>query len=367
MQQVQHARGWSFLPKVTFIITLGLITAATGFKASAVDVFTDPVGFITLTAEGTAGPGSSPAYSFQGLGMTQIPAQRGLVTSVSGQAVAISGLVAGQYNAGPRGALYYIEDVNTNSAYAGFTDDIVSNDATSVYTAFDDHVQIVAADGYKIIPHWTIAGVFGATDQAGLQQGSGTTADQILIQNPNAAGQPLAVYYYNNVTSKSLTPGWRGGSSGNTDVSQTPLYNDQGVLIGRQVSTNLSYQLVGAVKIGPTLIPLSGTNNFAGNVYATSTMTLSNSHLYTDGNPNDSLVAGTGTTADQVLVHNDATGALTVYYYNNVTSKSLTPGWRGGSTGNTDQSGATIPIGSFVLIELQPGHSGFNWAAPAPY
>ena len=52
MQQVQHARGSSFLPKLTFVITLGLITAATGFKASAVDVFTDPVGFITLNAVG---------------------------------------------------------------------------------------------------------------------------------------------------------------------------------------------------------------------------------------------------------------------------------------------------------------------------
>src|ERR1019366_455210 len=91
MQQAQHARGWNFLPKLTFVITIGLITAATGFQARALDVFTDPVGFITLTAEGTADPGSSPAYSFQGLGMTQVVAQRGIVTSVSGQALAISG------------------------------------------------------------------------------------------------------------------------------------------------------------------------------------------------------------------------------------------------------------------------------------
>jgi hypothetical protein len=366
MQQAQHARGWNFLPKLTFVITIGLITAATGFQARATDVFTDPVGFITLTAEGTAGPGS-PAYSFLGLGMTQIPALRGVATAVSGPAVAITGLTATQFNAGPLGPLFYVEDVNSNSAFVGFTDDIVSNDANNVYTLFNDSVQIAANDNYKIYPHWTIAAVFGATDQAGLQQGTGTTADQIQIQNPNVAGQPLATYYYNNVTSKTLTPGWRSPSSGNTDVSLTPLYIDQGVLIGRQVSTNLTYLLVGGVKVGPTLIPLGGTNNFAGNVYATSTMTLSNSHLYTDGNPDDSLVAGTGTTADQVLVHNDVTGGLTTYYYNNVTSKTLTPGWRSPSSGNTDQSGATIPMGAFVLIELQSGRPGFNWAEPAPY
>jgi len=361
MQQAQHARGWNFLPKLTFVITIGLITAATGFQARAVDVFTDPVGFITVNPVPNG-------LAFIGLGLTQIPALRGVVGTVSGQQVPVnSTLTPGQYAEGPRGPLFYIEDVNSNSAYAGFTDDIISNDANNVYTLFNDSVQIAANDSFKIYPHWTIAAVFGATDQAGLQPGSATTADQILIQNPNLPGQPLATYYYNNVTSKILTPGWRGASSGNTDVSQTPLYNDQGVLIGRQVSTNLSYLLVGGVKLGPTLIPLGGTNNFAGNVYATSAMTLSNSHLYTNGNPSDSLVAGSAATADQVLIHNDATGALTTYYYNNVTSKILTPGWRGAATGNTDQSGATIPMGAFVLIELQSGRPGFNWAEPAPY
>src|ERR1017187_2627452 len=82
MQQAQHARGWNFLPKLTFVITIGLITAATGFQARALDVFTDPVGFITLTAEGTAGPGSSPALSLLGLGMTQIVANRGAITGI---------------------------------------------------------------------------------------------------------------------------------------------------------------------------------------------------------------------------------------------------------------------------------------------
>src|ERR1035438_7164070 len=109
MQQVQHARGSSFLPKLTFVITLGLITAATGFKASAVDVFTDPVGFITLTAEGTAGPGS-PAYSFLGLGMTPILANRGAITTISGNDITVNNtLTANQFVTGAEGPQFYIE------------------------------------------------------------------------------------------------------------------------------------------------------------------------------------------------------------------------------------------------------------------
>src|SRR2546429_118499 len=40
---------WSHLPKLTLIITLGLATTLTSQKASAVDVNTDPVGFVTIS------------------------------------------------------------------------------------------------------------------------------------------------------------------------------------------------------------------------------------------------------------------------------------------------------------------------------
>jgi len=363
MQQAQHARGWNFLPKLTFVITIGLITAASGFKASATDVFTDPVGFITLTAVGTSGPGS-PAYSFTGLGMTQIPALRGLVGTVSGQQVPVnSTLTAGQFNAGPLGPLFYIEDVNAGSPYVGFTDDIISNDAANVYTANNDSSLIATGDAFKIIPHWTIATVFGPTDQSGLQPGSLSTADQILIQNPIT--QAFTTYYYATAT-KVLTAGWKNPATGNADASQTPLYNDQGVLINRQVSTNLSIQLVGAVKIGPTIVPLGGSNNFAGNVYATGSITLSNSGLYTDGSSTDSVVAGSLSTADLVLIHNDNTGAFNTYYYATAT-KVLTAGWKNPATGNADASTNVIPLGAEILIQIQPPRSGFNWKEPAPY
>ena len=236
MQQAQHARGWNFLPKLTFVITIGLITAATGFQASATDVFTDPVGFITLTAEGTAGPGSSPAQSFLGLSMTQIPAVRGIVGTVSTTKVGVnSTLTPGQFNAVAQGPQYYIEV--TSGQFAGFTDDIISNDAANVFTAIDDSGQVLAGATFKIIPHWTLSSVFGATNSAGLQAGTSGTADLVEVQNPLT--QLFSVYYYAAAT-KSLTAGWKN-AVGNTDASNVPLYNDQGVLIARQVATNVAF------------------------------------------------------------------------------------------------------------------------------
>jgi len=354
MQRVQHARGWSFLPKVTFIITLGLITAATGFKASAVDVFTDPVGFITLTAQGTAGPGSSPAYSFLGLGMTSIVANRGAISAIAGNDITVNNtLTPAQFAVGPNGPLFYIEFLD--GANPGLTDDVVSNSATDVFTSGNDASAIAGAATYKIYPHWTLNSVFGSTDTADLDPAT----DLILIQNPLT--QAFSTYFYSK-GSKSLGTGWRQNGQGSTDVGQTPLYNDQGVLISRANSSNVTFQLVGGVKLGPTIIPLSGTNNFSGNVYASSALVLSNSGLFTDGVNTDSLVPA----VDLVLIHNDAAGSFNTYFFSKG-SKSLGTGWRQNGQGATDEGGTQIPLGAQLLIQLAPGNGGFNWKSPAPY
>jgi len=352
MQRVQHARGWSFLPKATFIITLGLITAATGFKASAVDVFTDPVGFITLTAEGTAGPGSSPANSFLGLGMTPILANRGAITAISGNDITVnSTLTAGQFAVGPNGPLFYIEFLT--GANPGLTDDVVSNSATDVFTANNDSGAVAGATTYKIYPHWTLNSLFGSANQAGLD-----LSDQILVQNP--ISQSFATYFFAK-GSKSLGTGWRQTGQGATDFGNQPLYGDQGLVFSRTIATNTAVMLVGAVKLANTLIPISPLNNFVANVYATSSMTLSSSALFTDGSQTDSL-----TTADFVLIHNDAAGSFNTYFFAKG-SKSLGTGWRQSGQGATDQGQTSIPIGANVVIQLTGSESGFNWAAPAPY
>ena len=153
----------------------------------------------------------APAYTFWGLGMTPVAVLRGQIGTVNGTQLPVnSTLTPGQYNANSQGNQYYIEDLGSNSTAVGFTDDIVSNDAANVYTAFNDSsADSKTGDNFKIYPHWTLAALFGATDHAGLQQGNSTTADQITIENANAPGQGLTSYYYNNVSSKSASIGWR--------------------------------------------------------------------------------------------------------------------------------------------------------------
>jgi uncharacterized protein (TIGR02597 family) len=371
MQSAYHARSLRLIPKLAFTISIGLITTVASYKAAAqVNVYTDPVGFITLTAEGTSGPGVSPANSFWGLGMTQIPTSRGLVTGVSSNQVGTGIPIpvgcpdcpvpdGGQfYNQ------FYLEDLGSNGV-VGFTDDIISNDNSgNVYTETDDHLYIKTGDAFKIYPHQTLATVFGTNDSAGLNPGTSGSADLVLVQNPST--KLFSTYYY-AAASKTLSAGWKNAATANADASLVPLYQDQGIIISRQVSTNLTVQLVGGVKLGPTLIPFFGPGNtFAANVYATSATTLSNSMLYVDGVDTDSLVAGTSGSADLVLIHNDAAGTFATYYYA-AASKTLSAGWKNAATANADASQTQIPLGANIVIQLQPGHTGFNWGAPAPY
>jgi hypothetical protein len=123
--------------------------------------------------------------------------------------------------------------------------------------------------------------------------------------------------------------------------------------------------LVGGVKLGNTIVPIGPTNNFAGNVYATSALTLTNSNLL-QSDSTKSLTGGSSSTADKVLIFNQVTGAFTTYFWS--TGGASGTGWR--STGTTDQGSTPIPLGqSLVIIRGTAAipRGPINWYAPAPY
>ncbi|MGA2140222.1 MAG: hypothetical protein ABSH14_15305 [Verrucomicrobiia bacterium] len=350
MQRGYSTRGIRFLA-VAF--SIGLITAVANYQVAAADVFTDPVGFITLTANGTT-LGGVGALSYLGLGMTQIPTNRGVISTISGTKITTSSVLPNNgFASGASGPLYFIEFLD--GAHPGLLDDIVSNDTASVFTGTNDATAVSGATMYKIYPHWTVATVFGPNDESGLMGGGAIgSADNILI--PLQSSQTFAKYYWFNGKG---TVGWKDGS-GNL-VGNVRIFPDQGILISKATTTNLTIKLIGAVKLGPTLIPVGGTNTFLGNVYATSAMTLTNSKLYT-GNAATGLTGGGSVgAADNVLIHQDG-GTYAKYYWFNGKG---TVGWK--DISGNDASNVAISNGVSVLISLQTGHNGFNWAAAALY
>jgi len=363
MQQVQHARGWSFLPKLTLAVTVGLITAATGFQARATDVFTDPVGFITLTAQGTdSAPNANPSLTLYGLGMTQIPANRGAISGASSNAiVTTSTLTPGQFSfTADNNPAFFVEILD--GANPGLFDDVTGNDATTIYTANQNAASISGATKYKVYPHWTIGTVFGPQNQTGLQ-GAGTAgaADNVQVFNPNT--QAFVTYYYK--TAGLGGTGWRSTTSTSINVTNVPLYVDQGMFIVRRGTGTVTNQLVGGVKLGNTLsVIVTNGLTFAGNVFAAG-LPLGASGIYT-GNPQTGLAGGgTAGAADNVQVWNPATQSYTTYYFK--TAGLGGTGWRSTTSTSIDASTNTIPLGAPGLIVRRAGNPTFNWSMVAPY
>jgi uncharacterized protein (TIGR02597 family) len=362
MQRANYARGLRFLPKVAVVTTVGLISAAICYQAAAqVNVYTDPVGFITLTS-------TANGYSFLGIGMTQIPAARGLVTSVSGTTVALPGLTAGQYNTvlanGVQTPAYYIEDVTSNGTYAGYSDDIISNDANNVYLSANPTGLINAGDNFKIYPHQTLNTVFGTANQSQIVFGSNTSseADSIYVWNPSSQST-VGPYFYRSQGSI----GWRGPAGTTIDAGNTPLYIDQGVELQRKqaTGTNVNFQVVGAVKLGPTITSVPGGPGsyvFVANMLATS-LELTNMNLYT-GNPATGVFgSNTSSEADNIYVWNPVSQSeVGPYFYR--TQGSI--GWRG-PAGTTIDAGTNVwPIGTVFEI-FHKTATPFNWTIPAQY
>lgn len=317
-------------------------------KAQTTTATTDPVGFITLTVAGTGG-GTTPAYTYLGLGMTQPVLFQGAVDALGTKTITNNeaGWTDNQFNG--TGNACFVEF--TSGANAGVTIDISATTAStkSITTVQNIPAGTSVGDTFKIRQHWTIGTVFGATDQSGLAGGSSTTADLVFLYN----GSGYDVYYYQTVGLGGT--GWRkGGSAG--DASNTVIYGDEGLIVKRNQASNLNIVLMGAVKTGQTSVPITSGVNFVGNVYAAS-LTLGDSGLYT-GNASTGIAGGSSTTADLVYIWN-GTG-YNIYYYQTVGLGGT--GWRQAGVAG-DASGAPIPVGAAVLVKRQSG-SGFNWIIP---
>jgi uncharacterized protein (TIGR02597 family) len=360
MQKTQTK--WTTLRKLTVILSLGAFALVAAQVAQA-DVYTDPVGFITLTALGTQNtPGANPYLTQLGLGMTQVPTSRGNATAGAAFQVNVNAsLTAGQFNKTADGNFAYFIEI-TSGSNAGLMDDIVSNDTVSVYTADDLTSYLGAGTTYKIYPHWTIGTVFGPANQAGFLGGSSAgAADNINVWNPNT--QSYSVYYFK--TGGLGGTGWRSASSTTINTTNIVLYIDQGLFIARRTTGDVTNKLVGAVKLGTTISPVvTNGSTFAANVFPAG-QPFGTSTLYT-GSPATGLAGGSSAgAADNVDVWNPATQSYIVYYYK--TGGLGGTGWRSGASTTIDASTNAIPLGSVGLIVRRAGNPSFNWYAPQPF
>jgi hypothetical protein len=147
------------------------------------------------------------------------------------------------------------------------------------------------------------------------------------------------------------------------DAGTNVLYIDQGIVIKRKLPSDVSFPLVGGVKLGPTITSAVATGyTYAGMVYASS-YTLSNAFLYT-GDPTTGVMgSNTQANADNVIVWNPATQTASNYWYRATASSNY--GWRA-TISTIDVGTNQLPFGAVLRVNRKLPIP-FNWVMPAPY
>ena len=315
----------------------------------------EAVGFTKLQIAGVTGTKNS-ALSYPGINMVNPTSYKGTITSTGTESIVDASATwsDGQFD-GASGK-YYLEIIS--GPWAGLTTDIISSIGVTKSLVLDDDLSTFLTGGeeYRVRKHRTIGDVFGPNNLAGLKAGTAlSSSDEVRIFNPVTQG--FLSYYYN-----SASQGWRSGTNTVSDAAGTQLYLEQGLVIARKAKGTITLVLTGAVKTGPTLIPIGPSSNLCANMYPAGTLTLGNSGLYT-GNSTSGLVgAAKASNADEVQIWNGST--LRRYFYKTGTGGN---GWRLSSNLKSDTSGTQIRNGSSIYVIRKNGRPAFNWKIQQPF
>jgi hypothetical protein len=135
------------------------------------------------------------------------------------------------------------------------------------------------------------------------------------------------------------------------------------MVISRKATGTITLVVTGAVKTGPTLVPIGANSNLCANMYPAGTLTLGNSGLYTGSSTSGLGGASKISGADEVQIWNGS--ALRRYFYKTGGSGGI--GWRVSSNLKSDASGTQIPNGSAIYVIRKNGRPAFNWKIQQPF
>ena len=365
-----HSSSRLLLPGARLAVALLISVASLNFASAQVTVTTDPVGFTTTSL--LASP-STAVDSFISNPFTRLPEFIGGISSVSGSTITLIGnpLTANQfvYLSTPTQHNHYYALIGSAGTKEGHTYQITANGTGTVTVDIsqDDLSGISANSQVVVIPYWTPATIFPASD-AGTSFTATTSPPnyQTLIRVPNYSA-PLyssyaAEYYFNGGSWQRIS-----GGVGDDD----PLLPD-GYFVVRNAANVQTGSLtnIGSVLLKKLAVSLTATGQQQDN--PVSMVRPVNVALDATGlNPaNGSFGAG-----DQLLLFNNSQAAFdkspsAIYTYDTSVGNNgvYIGGWRltGDSTPSSDRGADIIPVGTgFVVRKAAAGLSPF-WTNAFP-
>ena len=354
--------------KSPLVLSLALSSALfCGGSASAVTVATDPVGFTNLTL-----PANSDSHI--SVPFTRPPEFVGAIQSVTPNTITVAGTPGWSankfvYAAGSQPNTYYalIGGGGSSNPKEGRTFLITGSgtNTLTVDTSAGDLSNITQNTQVTVIPYWTLATVFPATDANVSFTPTDSTASpktQIIVPNDAANGinlPALATYYFsNNADGSSNNVGWRAVGDNNTNRGDDILLPDSYFVVRNQNGApGLPLTTLGAVLTKKLTVPLrtqtGGQQDNPVSILRPLDVTLNMTGL----NPNDGSF---GPNDELLLFSNSQLGfnkTPTVYYRDPANNLN----WRRQGDNNLlDHGNAVIPVGTGFIVRKAATGSGAN-------
>jgi hypothetical protein len=295
------------------------------------------------------------ASSFNLVGINFVQPASAIGTVTASAANTITDAAATFTNALQAGTPYYVEVVSGQNT--GLVTQVTAFDATNLTTSDDIDSFLDLGDRYVVRASATLATIFGAANEAGLQAGSATSADLVWIGRGDGG---FDKFYYAVASPPFTTAGWKRVGGGNTNQSATPIFLTDAVFLQRKVATDLDLITTGEVKTTRTIAAIESGFNLVNRIYPTGATLAS---TFGDTNQNG-LNPGSATSADLVWLPN-AVGGFDKFYYAVASPPFTTAGWKRVGGGNTNQ--ATTALTSGVLIQRKGAPLNLTIDPPAGF
>jgi uncharacterized protein (TIGR02597 family) len=332
--------------KTLKLLGCALLSGLFAFVSQAQSVSSTPVGYVTLTING------------DGYTALSNPLENAIVSSGTATAVSAAEITPSfTITSGELGS--YTHYVQTSD---GIILDIVSN-TDSVITVDADVSNIVSSgDEITVKQYSTLSDLFGSDNSIGLTTSSGASgSDIIYIMSNDGAGSYSSYYYQTDSFGFFGGTGWRAVGDAFTDASSTAIGPDDGVLVKRISSGDLSLTVVGTVNTTDHRRDLPAGFSLVSYPFPATT-TLAESGIYSE--TNGYVSAGNAASSDLVYVISP-NGSFTTYYYQTDSFGFFGgTGWRVVGDAFTDASSTSIPLGSSLIIKSA---NGITWTDAVPY
>ena len=358
--------------KFIALLSGAALLASSSFAES---VSTDPVGYVTLTINGSP-DGVQTAFTSLAAPVENAVVVTGSITEDPTSAVAtnssasyVAGAFAGTDASG--NSTHYLQ-ITAEGGADGLILDIVANTETTITTGTDLTGLIATGDTFVVKEHMSLADIFGAENDAGLKSGGDSaSSDLVYIMSSDGAGT-YAVYYYQTDSLGFLGGnGWRVLGDSSTEMSDVVVGPDDGVIVARTAVGDLSFTLAGCVNVVDHQRDLPAGYSLVSYPFPVG-VSLDDSGLYSLTN---GYVSGGDSASSDLVYLLQGDGSFDIYYRQTDTLGFLGgDGWRKLGDSATDV-GADLDPSTGELDLITTGSSlivfhrgtGLQWADVKPF